>query len=398
MSGKRITFFVLATLLAAIIAGAAIFVYQYLESERAEQVHYDRDETELVVVNTTGANLALFRAGRNLDDTQPVPEFNGERIWLTKENYFLQADQNGQSIFYPVPIQGYRSGTEKDGSFSVTIRPIPEPPPSLLPDSKFVFIPSGHFLFGDRLNPNEPHLVWTQGFFIAQFEVSNAEFRQFLTAPDGYADESNRTEEGKKWKSRSTGSSSAKLVPNDAEFKRFGKDDQPVTQVTWFEAAAFCRWLTRKLGGGRWLYSLPSEAEWEKTARGPDNFDYPLARNLSDAEINLYNWKKNPLAEITVVGSGETPGNYRPNRYGVFHLGGNVVEWTRGLYRPFNREKPYQDDDRNREDLTGVRVVRGGSWYSASNALMYISYRDTFQPEISHNDLGFRIVVRSLMH
>lgn len=192
---------------------------------------------------------------------------------------------------------------------------------------------------------------------------------------------------------------SAGLASSDTEFKRFGQDDQPVTQVNWFEAVAYCHWLTRRLGAGRWLYSLPTEAEWEKVARGPDNFDYPLAQNLSDAETKLYNWRKNPLSEVTVVGTGETRERYPPNRYGVYHLGGNVVEWTQGLYSPFNREKPYDaEDGRNREDASGVRVVRGGSWYSASNALMYIPYRDTFQPEISHNDLGFRIVVRSLMH
>jgi formylglycine-generating enzyme required for sulfatase activity len=260
-----------------------------------------------------------------------------------------------------------------------------------------MFVPSGHFLFGDRLNPNEQHLVWTQGFFIGQFEVTNAEFRVFLSSPDGFANDLNWTEEGKRWKARSLDSSSARLIPGDAEFIRFGKSDQPVTQVTWFEAIAYCNWLTKRFGHGRWLYSLPTEAEWEKAARGPDNFDYPLGQSLSDAEIGSYNWKKNPLTEVTVFGTGDSEGKFRPNRYGIFHLGGNVVEWTLGTNRAFNREKPYADDDRNREDLTGVRVVRGGSWYSASNALLYIPYRDTFQPEISHNDLGFRVVVRNLM-
>jgi formylglycine-generating enzyme required for sulfatase activity len=118
---------------------------------------------------------------------------------------------------------------------------------------------------------------------------------------------------------------------------------------------------------------------------------------VSDAESRLYNWKKNPSAEVTVVGAGETLQKFQPNRYGIYHLGGNVVEWTQGLRRAFNQEKPYEPDDRNREDSPEVRVVRGGSWYSASNALLYVPYRDHFLPEISHDDLGFRIVVRSLM-
>ena len=119
---------------------------------------------------------------------------------------------------------------------------------------------------------------------------------------------------------------------------------------------------------------------------------------MSDKESSYYNWKKNPLAAVTVVGSAESSEKFPANRYGIFHMGGNVVEWTQGLYTPFNRKKPYAfEDGRNDEEAPGVRVVRGGSWYSASIALLYIPYRDTFQPEVRHNDLGFRIVARSLM-
>jgi formylglycine-generating enzyme required for sulfatase activity len=398
VSRKRITVLVSLLLVLIIITAAAIVAYRFIGTDHIEQLHYDRDETELVVVNIVNAKLTLFQAGKQLNGIREISEFAAERIWLTKGNYFLQAEHSGGIFFYPVPIQGYRAGTEKDDSFSVTIRAVPEAPPSQL-DGTYAFIPAGHFLFGDRLNPYEPHLVWVQAFFIARFEVTNAEFRQFLGARDGYADDTNWSDAGKQWKKRSQSGSSASLSPDDAEYERFGQDDHPVTQVNWFEAAAYCRWLTQRFGGGRWLYSLPTEAEWEKAARGPDNFDYPLAQNLSDAETALYNWRKNPLAEKTVIGTGETLTRFVANRYGVYHLGGNVVEWTQGLYRPFNREKPYaMEDGRNREDVDGVRVVRGGSWYSASTALMYIPYRDTFQPEISHNDLGFRIVVRSLMH
>jgi hypothetical protein len=154
VSGKRITILIFSMILAAAITAAVFFVYRYFDAARADQIHYEQDETELVVVNLANARLALFRAGRNLSEAQPVPEFGGERIWLTKGNYFLQAEQNGTTVFYPVPIQGYRSGTEKDDTFAITIRSLPgEFPPPLLPESKFVFIPSGHFLFGDRLNP-----------------------------------------------------------------------------------------------------------------------------------------------------------------------------------------------------------------------------------------------------
>ncbi len=397
VSVRRFIIFLSAVLGSAMIAAGALFAYRYIEAERSEQVHYERDETHLAIVNTTGVKLELFRAGKDLEDARPVAEFDGRHIWLTKGNYFLRAKSADRVEHFPVPIQGYRAGTERDDTFAVTVRPFLDGPPSN--GMKLNFIPSGHFLFGDRQNPREPHLVWTQGFFIAQFEVTNEEFKEFLDSPDGYGNIMNWTPNGNVWRSKHLSRTSANISIDDQEFKRFGKADQPVTQVNWYEAAAYCNWLTKKLGGGRWLYTLPSEAEWEKAARGPDNFDYPLSQSLSDDETGLYNWRKNPSAEITVVGSSETLTNYRPNRYGIYHLGGNVVEWTQGLYRPFNRDKPYDaDDGRNQNESDGVRVVRGGSWYSASNALMYIPYRDTFQPEISHNDLGFRVVVRSLMY
>ena len=96
------------------------------------------------------------------------------------------------------------------------------------------------------------------------------------------------------------------------------------------------------------------------------------------------------------MGISDSRKKFQPNRYGVYHLGGNVVEWTLGLRRHFNQANPYVDDDRNRDDLEGERVDRGGSWYSAGNALLYIPYRDAFQPEVSHHDLGFRVVARPI--
>lgn len=377
-------------------AAGCIAVYRFIESERIENDRYDRGESELIVVNTTGSRLSLYRASRTSDEAELINDFNGERIWLPTGSYFLKVETD-PAIYYPISILGYRQGNQDDGSLALTIREMAGTPASLPPDSGTLLpVPSGDFLFGDRANPSEPHFVWTQAFYMGEYEVSNAEYLEFVNAQDGFADDSNWSEEGRNWKRRTRSSASSSLSDGDAEFVRFGRADMPVTNVTWFEATAYCRWLTRRLGQEKWIYSLPSEAEWEKAARGPDSFDYALSRSLSDAETPLYNWKKNPLAETTVVGMADTPHRYRPNRYGLYHMGGNVAEWTESLYRPFSQDKPYSDDDRNRTDLPGQRVVRGGSWYSASNALLYLAYRDAFQPELRHDDLGFRVVARRI--
>ncbi|MCI0392695.1 MAG: formylglycine-generating enzyme family protein [Acidobacteria bacterium] len=371
---------------------------RYYKRERAERLHFERGETELIVTNLARVPLRLYKAGKSLRDAQPVASFNGDRIWLPAGNYFLQANWPNREVFYPVPISGYRRGPDSDGSFALTIRTLPDqapprPPASL---SDWAFIPSGNFLFGDRQNPREPHYVWLPAFFMGKFEVTNAEFAEFLRHPRGYADNSNWNAAGKAWKNANQSRTTAALISADAEFKRFGQPDQPVTWVTWFEAQAYCRWLTNMMGQNRWLFSLPSEAEWEKAARGPDGFDYALGQRFSDDEVRLYNWKKNSDAAVTVVGVADSQKNYQPNRYGIYHLSGNVVEWTRSIARPFNREHPYVDKERNREDVNESRIARGGSWYSASIALLYLPYRDSFQPEVSHHDMGFRIVARPL--
>ena len=379
------------------VCGLVTVSWRY-KRERAEQLRFERGETELVLSNLARVPIQLFKAGKNFGDARPVTSFNGERIWLPAGDYFLKASYPSREVFYPAPIAGYRRGPDADGSFVITIRTLPDetPPSTSAIRDNWALIPSGNFLFGSRQNPRESHYVWLPVFFIARFEVTNAEFAEFLSDARGYASDSNWTAAGRAWKAANLSKTSAALKPAGAEYKRFGQPDQPVTGVTWFEAQAYCGWLTKKFGRGRWLFSLPSEAEWEKAARGPDCLDFALSRSLSDGEVNLYNWKKNPGAEITVVGAGASQTNYQPNRYGIYHLSGNVVEWTNSVARPFNRERPYVDAERNREDVNEARVARGGSWYSASIALLYIPYRDSFQPEVSNHDLGFRIVARPL--
>ncbi|SRR6266545_93708 len=379
-----------------IIAVSASLLY-FRSDERHERLHYEREETELLISNIPGAHFTLFKAGKSLQDALAMPPIGGERIWLSKGNYFLEVEQSARKLFYPVPIVSYRAGPDKEGTFTVTIRaPGTDSPHGLLPGlPDYVFVPSGHFLFGDHLRVQEPHYVWLGGFFINPFEVTNAEFREFLIDPRGYSDDANWTEAGRKWKAANTSHSTALLKPTDTEYQRFGQPDQPVVQVNWFEANAFSRWLTKTVGKGRWIFALPTEAEWEKAARGPDNFEYGLGTNISDNEVSLYNWKKNPGAETTVVGLKETKSKYSANRYGAYHMTGNVAEWTQSTYRAYNRQHPYvDDDDRNHDETPGERVLRGGSWYTASIAVLYIPYRENFRPEVQTPYLGFRAIAR----
>ncbi|HKZ79271.1 MAG TPA: SUMF1/EgtB/PvdO family nonheme iron enzyme [Pyrinomonadaceae bacterium] len=380
------------------IVAATVSLLVIRANEKRERAHYERDETPLLISGEPAGSFTLFRAGKSLPDAVEVQRPAGETNWLKPGNYFLKAEQGGRSFFFPIPIIGYRRGPDKEGSFVLTVR-LPaslNSPPRLTTDSpEFIFIPSGHFLFGDRLRVQEPHYVWLSGFFLSVFEVTNGEFKRFMNDPHGYADDANWTAAGRQWRAKNQSLATARLAPGDPDFQRFGQPDQPVVQVNWFEANAFRRWLTGKLGDGKWIFTLPTEAEWEKAARGPDNFDYGLGASISDNEVPLYNWRKNPAAETTVVGLGETRANYLPNRYGLYHMSGNVAEWTESVYRPYGRQHPYiNDDDRNEEETPGQRVLRGGSWYTATIAVLYIPYRENFPASVQTPYLGFRLAAR----
>jgi formylglycine-generating enzyme required for sulfatase activity len=78
----------------------------------------------------------------------------------------------------------------------------------------------------------------------------------------------------------------------------------------------------------------------------------------------------------------------------MYHASGNVAEWTSSAFWPYSRQQPFADDKRNDPDLDDRRTVRGGSWYSATSAPLYLPYRDAFQPYHRANDVGFRLVAK----
>ena len=376
---------------AALAAGGlALARGEYRRAVRAR--HVAQGETELRIVNPAGATLSLHRAGASLDQAEALA-LSGSVRWLPPGRYFVEAAAEGGRQFFPVSLETPDDGPDGDFTWTVTARRLAaEPPPRLDGQAPpFVFIPGGHFTIGDRHNPGHRHAVWVHPFHLGAFEVTNREFRAFLADPGGYDDRANWTAAGWAWKAHGLSEATARLAPRHPRYPRFGRDDLPVMLVNWYEAGAFCRWLTRRRGDGRWLYRMPTEADWEKAARGPDAFDYGLGTELSEAQANLYNWRKNPGASVTVIGVAATLREYRPNRYGVFHASGNAREWTQSVFRHYNAEHPYRDDDRNDDDTAGLRVTRGGSWYSASAVRLQLSYREEFQPELSSDDLGFRI-------
>ncbi len=157
----------------------------------------------------------------------------------------------------------------------------------------------------------------------------------------------------------------------------------PVVYVDWNMAKTYCEWRDAR---------LPTEAEWEKAARGINGFLFPWGNEFGGVRANFCD-KNCPVgsANINLVDgfSDTVPVKSLANgksKYEVFNLAGNVWEWISSLYKPY----PYDPND-GREDLqaTGVRVVRGGSWRDEISRLFSIA-RSGYDPTIANDSIGFR--------
>jgi formylglycine-generating enzyme required for sulfatase activity len=298
------------------------------------------------------------------------------------------------------------------------------------------------------------HAVDVPAFYLAQFPVTNAEYACFIHA-GGYADEKYwQTEAARQWL-RGEGESGAfkqymqlwqviqnpkqlamvkRMVPSaqaqlleqiaatkEEEVRTLFKEQlverrrdqpafwddltannpsQPVVGVTWFEARAYCAWLTDKLKGkseklkvwregkmdfifppSSFILRLPTEAEWEKAARGTRGWKYPWG-NRWDAE--RANTDESHTLRVTPVGiypNGATPDK-------IFDLAGNVWEWTSTRFAKY----PYRNDDRENPEGEDARVVRGGGFSSNENDVR-CAYRDGSNPDSFNWSQGLRVVL-----
>jgi formylglycine-generating enzyme required for sulfatase activity len=220
-----------------------------------------------------------------------------------------------------------------------------------------VSIPEGFFWMGcDRGYRWETprHRVWVGAFRMASTAVTRREYEKFL---------------------RGTGHGE----PAGWNDPAFANAEQPVVGVNWFDAMAYCDWLSQSLHQS---YRLPTEAEWEKAGRG----------GLDDME---YAWGNEPPAEIRYFSgrwTGPRPaGQWRANGYGLFNMGDNVHEWCLDWYGEdyyaFSPERnPVGPAEGSR------KVSRGGSWrhqIKASRA----AHRSSLPPAYRYTDYGFRVVV-----
>jgi formylglycine-generating enzyme required for sulfatase activity/energy-coupling factor transporter ATP-binding protein EcfA2 len=234
-------------------------------------------------------------------------------------------------------------------------------------EPEWVWIPAGEFTMGEG---HEAHRLHLPEFAIARVPVTNLQYQLFVQT-SGY-------EPPAEW--------NGKRAPK-------GKESHPVTHVSWYDAVAYCRWLSEITLKP---ITLPSEAEWEKAARGADDSRvYPWGDDFDRARCNVWESGFGNTTPVGIFANGASP-------YGCLDMAGNVWEWTRSLWGKDINEPtftyPYDPNDGKREDLTAgndqLRVVRGGSWHLPS-VFARCAYRLRFPPEDRYDLLGFRVVLRS---
>jgi formylglycine-generating enzyme required for sulfatase activity len=205
-------------------------------------------------------------------------------------------------------------------------------------EPEWIEIPAGEFTMGEG---NEAHRVHLAAYSIARVPITNAQYQLFVQA-------------------------TAQQPPSDWEGRRAPrrKESHPVVYVTFHDALAYCRWLSEATGKP---ITLPSEAEWEKAARGAeDTRAYPWGDDFDEARCNVDESGFGTTTPVGIFLNGASP-------YGCLDMAGNVWEWT---------------------GESDTVVVRGGSWY-APRVDARCAYRRWSQPGLRFVFLGFRVVLRA---
>ena len=242
--------------------------------------------------------------------------------------------------------------------------------------AEMLVIPDGEFLMGSapgkgNLKEYPQHTVFLDAFYVDKYEVTNKQYYQFWLADGG--DSSSH---------RPINYRTSYYVVKWPDIVKT-KPDNPVVGITWFDAQAYAEWAGKR---------LPTEAEWEKAARGKDARIWPWGNqfdlDIDSVTIHANTWDgndgyDNKPSPVTKYPTGVSP-------FGVYNMAGNVWEWCAdwfdsNFYAHSPKENPTGPETGTR------RVIRGGSWYN-SDQLARCAFRMANSPDDRWYSLGFRCV------
>jgi formylglycine-generating enzyme required for sulfatase activity len=256
----------------------------------------------------------------------------------------------------------------------------------------YMYVPAGAFKMGDNFGDGESrerpvHVVILDAYYIGKFEVTNGEWRKFRDDP-GYNDSRfwpgglvMPKEQIPYW-----------TQPQNHGGSISGNELYPVLGVNWDAATAYCNWLSAQTGR---KYRLPTEAEWEKAARGTDQRRFPWGNLIDKSYANYVGSQTFDTGQVVGYYDGSKHGDFQTRNgaspYGVHDMAGNVMEWCQDWYsRDYYSVSPKRNP---RGPKTGAyRVVRGGTFFMESqDQRTYL--RSAEWPSVqTHRMIGFRAV------
>ncbi|HWO03059.1 MAG TPA: formylglycine-generating enzyme family protein [Blastocatellia bacterium] len=230
----------------------------------------------------------------------------------------------------------------------------------MITEPEMVLIPAGEFLMGSDIgaeNERPIHSVFLDEYEMGRFAITNELYRSFIEATE-------------------------RESPSGWNDPRLNHPEQPVTSISWFDATTYCEWLSKKSGK---LFRLPTEAEWERAARG-------------GLEGRLYTWGdeapqlQTGYSELWLNGP-EPVGRRAPNGFGLHDISENVHEWCSDwLDNRYYLDSPA----RNPQGATAGtrRASRGGSWRHRVK-ITRVAARSSLPPGFKYADYGFRVVAHA---
>jgi formylglycine-generating enzyme required for sulfatase activity len=248
-------------------------------------------------------------------------------------------------------------------------------------EPEMVLIPAGEFLMGSdpRKDPNArrdeipQHRLYLPDYALSRTPITNTQYAYFLRAT--------RHQPPHHWR----------ILFFKHRRSPFRRQNYPVVHVTWEDARAYCQWLSEATGKP---YRLPSEAEWEKGARGSDGRIYPWG---NEWKVKTCNIRTSPDPPPGTTPIDAHPQNVSP--YGLLDMVGNIWEWTHSLWGIDLREPtygyPYDPADGRENIIAGSRVrriLRGVSFYNGP-AMARCAQRYRYSPRNHYDSVGFRVAL-----